>query len=81
MIAVSEKRSNAHSNKKTFFWKTFNKFYYKTLSSIKVLHFLTWNFKKESTNFDRLHLQELKREVTGRNGGNESNILFIFGSP
>lgn len=36
---------------------------------------------KESTNFDIMHVQELKPEMIVRNGGNESNIFCIFGSP
>ena len=36
---------------------------------------------RESTNFDMLHLQELKPETIGCNGKNKSNTLYIFGSP
>lgn len=45
------------------------------------LHFWAWSVMKESTNFDMLHLQELKPETIGCNGKNKSNTLYIFGSP
>ena len=33
--------------------------------------FLTLTFKIKSTNFDKLHVQELKPETIGDNGGNQ----------
>ena len=40
---------------------------------------LNWDFKKESTHFKRLHVHALKPETICCNGGNELNILCIFG--
>ena len=81
MIDVSDKRRDAHSNKGTMVWNIFgeSKFLNKAISApILSLHFWAWYFKKEWANFDRFHVQELKPETIGRNGGNESNISCIL---